>query len=59
VEHLPSAGGVMTLEPGDVLLTGTPPGVGTLAAGRRRRSAAARLPLLTLDDLAVGWGERA
>jgi 2-keto-4-pentenoate hydratase/2-oxohepta-3-ene-1,7-dioic acid hydratase in catechol pathway len=26
--------GIMTLEPGDVLLTGTPPGVGPLAAGQ-------------------------
>jgi len=25
---------VMTLEPGDVILTGTPPGVGPLAAGQ-------------------------
>ena len=28
-----SSSGVMTLEPGDVLMTGTPPGVGPLAAG--------------------------
>ncbi len=27
--------GVMTLEPGDVILTGTPPGVGPLKAGDR------------------------
>ena len=27
--------GIMTLEPGDVILTGTPPGVGPLAAGDR------------------------
>ena len=26
--------GVMTLEPGDVLMTGTPPGVGPMAAGQ-------------------------
>jgi 2-keto-4-pentenoate hydratase/2-oxohepta-3-ene-1,7-dioic acid hydratase in catechol pathway len=25
---------IMTLEPGDVLMTGTPPGVGPLAAGQ-------------------------
>ncbi len=25
--------GIMTLEPGDVILTGTPPGVGPLKAG--------------------------
>ncbi len=27
--------GIMTLEPGDVILTGTPPGVGRLRAGDR------------------------
>jgi 2-keto-4-pentenoate hydratase/2-oxohepta-3-ene-1,7-dioic acid hydratase in catechol pathway len=25
--------GIMTLEPGDIILTGTPPGVGALQAG--------------------------
>jgi 2-keto-4-pentenoate hydratase/2-oxohepta-3-ene-1,7-dioic acid hydratase in catechol pathway len=34
LELLAFASGVMTLEPGDVLLTGTPPGVGRLAAGQ-------------------------
>lgn len=34
LELLSFVSGVMTLEPGDVLLTGTPPGVGPLAAGQ-------------------------
>jgi 2-keto-4-pentenoate hydratase/2-oxohepta-3-ene-1,7-dioic acid hydratase in catechol pathway len=34
LELLAFASDVMTLEPGDVLLTGTPPGVGPLAAGQ-------------------------
>ena len=34
LELLAFAGGVMTLEPGDVLMTGTPPGVGPLAVGQ-------------------------
>ena len=34
LELLAFVSGVMTLEPGDVLLTGTPPGVGALAAGQ-------------------------
>ena len=34
LELLAFASGVMTLEPGDVLMTGTPPGVGALAAGQ-------------------------
>ena len=34
----PIISGVMTLEPGDLVLTGTPAGVGTLSAGRRGRS---------------------
>ena len=34
LELLAFASGVMTLEPGDVLMTGTPPGVGPLAAGQ-------------------------
>ncbi len=34
LELLAFVSGVMTLEPGDVLLTGTPPGVGPLAAGQ-------------------------
>jgi len=34
LELLSFASGIMTLEPGDVLMTGTPPGVGPLAAGQ-------------------------
>jgi len=34
LELLAFVSGVMTLEPGDVLMTGTPPGVGALAAGQ-------------------------
>ena len=34
LELLSFVSGVMTLEPGDVILTGTPPGVGQLAAGQ-------------------------
>ncbi|HQJ98626.1 MAG TPA: fumarylacetoacetate hydrolase family protein [Thermoleophilia bacterium] len=34
LELLAFVSGVMTLEPGDVLMTGTPPGVGPLAAGQ-------------------------
>ena len=34
LELLAFASGVMTLEPGDVIMTGTPPGVGPLAAGQ-------------------------
>ena len=34
LELLAFASGIMTLEPGDVLMTGTPPGVGALAAGQ-------------------------
>ena len=34
LELLAFASCVMTLEPGDVLMTGTPPGVGPLAAGQ-------------------------
>jgi 2-keto-4-pentenoate hydratase/2-oxohepta-3-ene-1,7-dioic acid hydratase in catechol pathway len=34
LELLVFVSGVMTLEPGDVLMTGTPPGVGPLAAGQ-------------------------
>jgi 2-keto-4-pentenoate hydratase/2-oxohepta-3-ene-1,7-dioic acid hydratase in catechol pathway len=34
LELLAFVSGVMTLEPGDVILTGTPPGVGPLAAGQ-------------------------
>jgi 2-keto-4-pentenoate hydratase/2-oxohepta-3-ene-1,7-dioic acid hydratase in catechol pathway len=34
LELLAFASGIMTLEPGDVLMTGTPPGVGPLAAGQ-------------------------
>jgi len=34
LELLAFVSGIMTLEPGDVLLTGTPPGVGALAAGQ-------------------------
>jgi 2-keto-4-pentenoate hydratase/2-oxohepta-3-ene-1,7-dioic acid hydratase in catechol pathway len=34
LELLAFASGVMTLEPGDVIMTGTPPGVGALAAGQ-------------------------
>ena len=34
LELLSFVSGVMTLEPGDVLMTGTPPGVGPLAAGQ-------------------------
>ncbi len=34
LELLAFASGVMTLEPGDVVLTGTPPGIGPLAAGQ-------------------------
>jgi 2-keto-4-pentenoate hydratase/2-oxohepta-3-ene-1,7-dioic acid hydratase in catechol pathway len=34
LELLAFVGGIMTLEPGDVILTGTPPGVGPLAAGQ-------------------------
>jgi 2-keto-4-pentenoate hydratase/2-oxohepta-3-ene-1,7-dioic acid hydratase in catechol pathway len=34
LELLAFASGVMTLEPGDVLMTGTPPGVGALVAGQ-------------------------
>ncbi len=33
LELLAFVSGIMTLEPGDVILTGTPPGVGPLAAG--------------------------
>jgi 2-keto-4-pentenoate hydratase/2-oxohepta-3-ene-1,7-dioic acid hydratase in catechol pathway len=34
LELLAFVSGIMTLEPGDVLMTGTPPGVGPLAAGQ-------------------------
>ena len=34
LELLAFASGIMTLEPGDVLMTGTPPGVGPLASGQ-------------------------
>ena len=34
LELLSFASGIMTLEPGDVLMTGTPPGVGPLSAGQ-------------------------
>jgi 2-keto-4-pentenoate hydratase/2-oxohepta-3-ene-1,7-dioic acid hydratase in catechol pathway len=34
LELLVFVSGIMTLEPGDVLMTGTPPGVGPLAAGQ-------------------------
>jgi len=34
LELLAFVSGIMTLEPGDVLMTGTPPGVGALAAGQ-------------------------
>ncbi|HUT76326.1 MAG TPA: fumarylacetoacetate hydrolase family protein, partial [Polyangia bacterium] len=34
LELLSFASGVMTLEPGDVIMTGTPPGVGPLVAGQ-------------------------
>ena len=34
LELLAFVSGVMTLEPGDVIMTGTPPGVGPLAAGQ-------------------------
>jgi 2-keto-4-pentenoate hydratase/2-oxohepta-3-ene-1,7-dioic acid hydratase in catechol pathway len=34
LELLVFVAAIMTLEPGDVLLTGTPPGVGPLAAGQ-------------------------
>jgi len=34
LELLAYVSGVMTLEPGDVILTGTPPGVGPLAHGQ-------------------------
>jgi 2-keto-4-pentenoate hydratase/2-oxohepta-3-ene-1,7-dioic acid hydratase in catechol pathway len=34
LELLAFASGVMTLEPGDVIMTGTPPGVGPMAAGQ-------------------------
>ena len=34
LELLAFISGVMTLEPGDVILTGTPPGVGRLASGQ-------------------------
>ncbi len=34
LELLCFVSGIMTLEPGDVIMTGTPPGVGPLAAGQ-------------------------
>ncbi len=34
LELLSFVSGIMTLEPGDVLMTGTPPGVGPLSAGQ-------------------------
>jgi len=34
LELLVFVSGIMTLEPGDCLMTGTPPGVGPLAAGQ-------------------------
>ena len=35
LELLVFVSGIMTLEPGDVIMTGTPPGVGALSAGQR------------------------
>jgi 2-keto-4-pentenoate hydratase/2-oxohepta-3-ene-1,7-dioic acid hydratase in catechol pathway len=34
LELLSFVSGVMTLEPGDVIMTGTPPGVGPVSAGQ-------------------------
>ena len=34
LELLAFVSGIMTLEPGDVIMTGTPPGVGALASGQ-------------------------
>ncbi|HEX2255003.1 MAG TPA: fumarylacetoacetate hydrolase family protein [Thermoanaerobaculia bacterium] len=70
VELVAYASGIMTLEPGDVLLTGTPAGVGTLAAGNRLEvevsgvgtlvlRVEAEAPAVTDDPVAAGLREGA
>lgn len=56
VDLVKLASTIVTLEPGDLILTGTPGGVGALGVGDRVDLAVDGLPLLSLDVVQRGGG---